>query len=209
MPPRTAAAAGGFVRELEISGLPITGVYLYGSAARGAYQPPASDLDIMVVARSSCPAAAVQELVRAHGEAQKSGARLDVIFVTQEHVSANQLPVPLDLVMPPDANPQRSPENRGMMFPLDRQDAWDCGLALAGPPVREVVPPTPRKMLRASLAWAFPHLAANFKNPELMLCRATYAFLEGRLCSKPEAAQWALEVFGERWRGLIERALAE
>jgi hypothetical protein len=67
----------------------------------------------------------------------------------------------------------------------------------------------PRETLHASLAWVFPHLAGNFKNPELMLCRATHAFLEGRLCSKPEAGRWALQVLGTRWRRLIEKALAE
>jgi hypothetical protein len=96
-----------------------------------------------------------------------------------------------------------------MMFPLDLQDVWECGFTLSGSPVREVIPPVPKEMLRASLAWAFPHLAANFKNPELMLCRATYAFLEDRLCSKPEAGSWALGVFDARWRGVIEKALAE
>ncbi len=96
-----------------------------------------------------------------------------------------------------------------MMFPLDRQDAWECGIPLYGPPVREVVLPVPREMLQASLAWVFPHLAGNFKNPELMLCRATCGFLEGRLTSKPEAGHWALKVLGARWRGLIERAIVE
>lgn len=209
LPPRIAAATGDFLRKLEIPRLSVIGVYLYGSAARGCYRHPASDVDMLVVIRSSCPEAVVPELTRAQAEARRSDARLDVVFATRGQVATNELPVPLDLIMPPDTKPQRSSGNRGMMFPLERQEAWDCGLALTGPPIREVVPPTPRETLRASLSWVFPHLAANFKNPELMLCRATRGFLEGRLCSKPEAARWALEAFGRRWHALIEKALAE
>ena len=209
LPSDAADAIAEFVREIGTCGLPVVGIYLYGSSARGAHRPPASDVDLLVVSRSGCPDDRVPGLVRAQAAARVSGARVDALFATLAQVAADELPATLDLVLPPDAEPQRSPRNRGMMFPLDRQDAWECGVALFGPPVREVVPPVSREVLQASLAWVFPHLAGNFKNPELMLCRATCGFLEGRLCSKPEAGRWALKVLGARWRGLIKKTIVE
>jgi predicted nucleotidyltransferase len=209
LPREAALAVGEFAREIEACHVAVIGAYLHGSSARGAYRHPASDVDLLVIIASSCPDDNIPTIARAQTVARASGAHVDAVFATSAQVAVNELPVPLDLVLPPDAGPQRSPGNRGMMFPLDRQDAWECGVPLCGPPVREVVPPVPRETLHASLAWVFPHLAGNFKNPELMLCRATHAFLEGRLCSKPEAGRWALQVLGMRWRRLIEKALAE
>ena len=206
-PTQVSQALAGFLRTTRAV-LPTVGVYLYGSLARGAYRPPASDLDILIVTSASAPDEVIPEVRAAQAAACASGTRVDAIVATRDQVAGSALPAALDLIFPPDAEPQRSPENRGMMFPLDRQDVWDCGVSLFGPPAREVVPPAPTEMLHASLAWVFPHFARHFKNPELMLCRAAHAFLEGRLCSKPEAGRWALLALDARWHGIVEAALA-
>jgi predicted nucleotidyltransferase len=205
--PREATGALAGFLEAAQAALPVVGVYLYGSLARGAYRPPASDVDLLVVASASTPDSAMPKL-RAAQMLARSGARIDVIVATSGQLATSVLPVPLDLVLPPDAEPERHPENRGMMFPLDRHDAWECGVCLSGPPAREVVHPVSRELLFASLVWAFPHFAHHFKNPELMLCRATHVFLEGGLCAKPEAGRWALKVFDPRWHELIRAALS-
>ncbi len=206
-PAQTSDALAGFLRATHAL-LPTVGVYLYGSLARGAYRPPASDVDILIVTSASVPDELIPIIRAAQAAAYADGSRVDAIVATRDEVAGSGLPAALDVVFPADAEPQRSPGNRGMMFPLDRQDVWECGVSLSGPPAREVVPPAPTEMLRASLAWVFPHLALNFKNPELMLCRATHAFLEGRLSSKPEAGRWALGALDARWHGVIEAALA-
>ena len=206
-PAQMSNALAGFLRATHAL-LPTVGVYLYGSLARGAYRPPASDVDILIVTSSSTPEAVISEVRAALAAARAHGARVDAIVATRDQVAGSALPAALDVVFPPDAEPQRCAGNRGMMFPLDRQDVWECGVSLFGVPAREVIPPAPTEMLHASLAWTFPHLARHFKNPELMLCRAAHVFLEGRLCSKPEAGRWALVVFDPRWHGTIEAALA-
>jgi len=206
-PAQMSNALDGFLRATHAL-LPAVGVYLYGSLARGAYRPPASDVDILIVTSSSAPDEVIPEVRAAQVAARANGARVDAIVATRDQVAGSTLPAALDVIFPPDAEPQRSPENRGMMFPLDRQDVWECGVSLFGPPAREVVPPAPTEMLRASLAWVFPHLARHFKNPELMLCRAAHVFLQGRLCSKPEAGRWAIATLDARWHGIIEAALA-
>jgi len=206
-PAQMSNALDGFLRATHAL-LPTVGVYLYGSLARGAYRPPASDVDILIVTSESVPDEVIPEVRAAQVAAYANGARVDAIVATRDQVSGSALPAALDVVFPPDAEPQRSPENRGMMFPLDRQDVWECGVSLFGPPAREVVPPAPTEMLHASLSWIFPHLAHHFKNPELMLCRAAHVFLQGRLCSKSEAGRWALLALDVRWHGIVEAALA-
>jgi len=209
LPSDAVDAIAEFVREVEAVVPRLLGAYLHGSAARGAYAPPASDVDILLLLSGHCADDAIPRLVAAQASGRMAGTRIGAVCVTRAQLAAAILPVALDLVLPPDAEPQRDAANLGMMFPLDWQDAWECGVALSGPPVREVLTPAPREMLTASVAWLFPHLAANFKNPELMLCRAARVLTEGRLCSKPEAGRWALKVFDARWHGLIGKALAE
>lgn len=208
LPLEGAKAVFAFV-EIATAQTPVpVAIYLYGSSVRRAYRAPASDIDLLLVLPEHWPDEVIPKLLQIQTQARTAGARLDCVCVTREQLAAERIPVALDLVLPPDAEPQREARNRGMMFPLDRHDAWECGRPLFGPPAREVILPVPIELLRTSLAWVFPHLAANFKNPELMLCRATFAFIEGRLCSKPEAGQWALRLFDIRWHGLIEKALA-
>jgi hypothetical protein len=42
----------------------------------------------------------------------------------------------------------------------------------------------------------------------LTLCRLLYTLESGAVASKPGAARWAQQAVGQRWAGLIERALA-
>jgi hypothetical protein len=42
----------------------------------------------------------------------------------------------------------------------------------------------------------------------LSLCRALYTLQYGHVASKMESARWAQPTLGERWIGLIDRALA-
>jgi hypothetical protein len=82
-------------------------------------------------------------------------------------------------------------------------------VALVGPEPREIIRPVPWPLLKESLDFLFPHIVGKFKNPVLMLCRIAYAHANHSLCSKRQAGEWALETLGERWRPMIEAALAK
>ena len=94
-------------------------------------------------------------------------------------------------------------------FIINRQDLYECGIALAGPSAREVVRPVPWKTLAITLEGLFPFIVPRFKNPDLMLCRICYAFTNRRLCSKTAGGQWALAELDQRWRRVIESALRD
>ena len=101
----------------------------------------------------------------------------------------------------------RVPEGR-RDFLLQRQDAYQAGIAFVGPDPCETMRSVPWPLLAENLGFLFPYIITNFKNPVLMLCRIAYAHTHRNLCCKRRAGEWALETLGERWRPMIEAALA-
>ena len=96
----------------------------------------------------------------------------------------------------------------------------EYGVTVAGPDPRTLIDPIgPDDLRRAVLGflreWWAPmlHDPAKLRSREyqaysvLTMCRALYTLHHGDIASKPAAARWAQESFGEPWAALIERAL--
>ncbi len=136
---------------------------------------------------------------------------LDAVFVTAEQVDVNVFPPPVAFLVKTFAGESKVvvlPEgNRD--FLLQRQDLYEAGLTLYGPPARELLHPVPWPLLAQSLDYLLPHIIASFKNPVLMLCRIAYAHNHRSLCSKTQAGVWAAEALDARWKPLIQTALSE
>ena len=92
---------------------------------------------------------------------------------------------------------------------------------IGGPAPQTLIDPVqPNELRRAVLATLREWWSQQLDNPVwldsreyqayavLTMCRALYTLQSGTMVSKPVAAQWAQEALGERWAGLIERALA-
>ncbi|HET6453527.1 MAG TPA: aminoglycoside adenylyltransferase domain-containing protein [Armatimonadota bacterium] len=192
---------------LGILGDDLIGVYLYGSLARGCYHAGPSDVDTIVVTRRDCTESEHPAILRVH---QEAGAPVDAVFVTEEQLNADVFPTPISFLVKPIEGHKivHVPEGRGD-FLLQRQDAYEAGVALAGPDPREIMRPVPWPLLAECLDYLFPHIITRFKNPVLMLCRIAYAHANHSLCSKRRAGEWALETFEERWRPVISAALTQ
>jgi hypothetical protein len=94
------------------------------------------------------------------------------------------------------------------------------GIALAGPSLKTLIDPVDtaelrratREMLREWWTPPFTH-PERFQENEypayaiLTMCRALYLLKHGIVASKPAAARWARQEFGERWTVLIGEAL--
>jgi predicted nucleotidyltransferase len=191
----------------EALGGSLLGIYIYGSLARGCYHPATSDVDIIVVVRDSYVIPDDVVILQAHDVV---GAPVDAVFVTESQVSADVFPTPVSFLMKPVQGHTicHRPEGIGD-FLLQRQDAHEAGSTVAGRPACEAIRPVPWTLLAESLDFLLPHIVPSFKNPILMLSRIAYAHTFRRLCSKQDAGEWAAKAFGERWRMLIETALAE
>lgn len=218
---------------MEVLGDNLCGVYLYGSLARGCHHPSTSDVDVIVVTREDCPEAQHQAILEVH---ERAVAPVDAVFVTRDQADADVFPTPVSFMVKPlgrlsrrvlpaleeiarahkwevddlissDYKIVRVPEGRGD-FLLQRQDAYEAGIALVGPDPCEIIHPVPWPLLAENLDFLFPHIIPSFKNSVLMLCRIAYAHTHHSLCGKRRAGEWALETLDERWRPMIEAALA-
>lgn len=197
----------GYAAELaEVLGGNLRGVYLYGSLARGCYHPFASDLDIIVITREVCAEAQHPAILRIH---QDVGGPVDAVFLTEDQACADLFPTPVEFLVKLSGHKiVRVPEGRSD-FLLQRQDAYEAGIALVGPDPSEIIRPVPWPLLTECLDFLFPYIITNFKNPVLMLCRIAYAHTHHSLCCKRRAGEWALETFEERWKPVISAALAQ
>ena len=188
---------------LGILGDDLIGVYLYGSLARGCYHPASSDLDIIAVTRRACEESEYAAILQVY---QDAGGQADAVFVTEEQLNADVFPTPIGFLV--KLKIIHVPEGRGD-FLLQRQEAYEAGVALVGPEPREIIRPVPWPLLKESLDFLFPHIVGKFKNPVLMLCRIAYAHANHSLSSKKQAGEWALEAFEKQWRPMISVALAQ
>lgn len=181
----------------------LLGVYLYSSLARGCHNPATSDADIIVVLRDGFTQPDMDLLYQI---GQEVGVPIDALFVTESKLNDDVCSTPIAFLAPPGCIEQ---SHKGSIFLLDRQDAYEAGIALIGPSPKDLIRPVPWEALTSSLDFLFPYIVPHFKNGVLMLCRITYTWTFHKMCSKREAGEWALTALSEEWRQTIETALAE
>lgn len=190
----------------RVLGDQLVGIYIYGSLAHRCYHPATSDVDLVVVTESPCSEDAVSQILAA---SERSGIPIDATFITRSQLCTEETPTPVDFVLKPAGADRviRLPQGQ-KDFLLQRQDVYDCNLALAGPCAGDIMRPVPREALAACLDYLFPNVLPRFKNAALMLCRIAHAFSNQALCSKRDAGQWARDAFDQRWRSMIDTALS-
>jgi len=194
-------------RLAEALGENLLGVYVHGSLARGCFHESVSDVDVIAVLDGACDRVALSAVGSIH---RGIAVPIDATFVTQAQLQSDAFPAPVEFVIKPDSDGTIAHLPEGSRdFPLDREDMYEAGVAVFGPPPRALAGRVPWGVLAGCLNHLLPEIIPRFRNPVLMLCRAAYAYARRQLCSKRDAGQWALEQFGERWRPMIEQALAE
>lgn len=204
-------------RTAEVYGRFSVGVYAVGSLALGDYRHGRSDIDIAVIVSPAAPGEAARALARvlAHPELPCPATGLELVVYAADFVAT---PSPragylLNLNTGPDL-PSVADLDAGratdFWFVLDRAVAHRCGLALAGPPVRDVIAaPLPEQLLAAIAdsvrehATGPGHLADN---RVLNGCRAVVFCRTGQWTAK-RAAGRAIAAVEPRFRPLIRAAL--
>jgi len=96
----------------------------------------------------------------------------------------------------------------------------EAGIALAGPPAAALIDPVPPEALKAEVREVLAKVLRLVLDEGLPLdqqwlaaffvtfaCRALHSLETGRVSSKKAASTWAGQALGERWAGLIQRAL--
>lgn len=195
----------------------LIGLYLYGSAVAGDFDPDISDLDLLAITTAGIDDAQFGRLLAVYDRLATDFPRWrDRIEV--QHISAEALR---------SFKTQRSPlVNISPGEPLNRKDAgtdwllnWyfvrEDGRTLTGPDPRTIIPPISREeFLDASRndaqywrGWAAERHGQRAQSyAVLTLCRAVYAAQTGERASKPAAARWVQDRYPQ-WTALIDGAL--
>lgn len=204
-----------------ILGENFVGAYLQGSFAVGDADEH-SDVDFVVVIE--------REL--SEGEQRELQALQERLFLLPSHWAQHLEGsyVPREQLRKPD--PERRPwfyfDNGATEPAWDNHDntavvRWSLrehGVVLEGPHPKELVDAVSADDLRSDALWAIdeweawiPTLtswSARFQpDSVLAYCRMLHTVQTGRLGSKPEAAEWALDFVDPEWRPLILESRAE
>lgn len=158
-------------------------VYLFGSAAQGAYEHGRSDVDVIAVTARPSTQAEKEALAEA-AESLPCPARKLELVVYARGAERHELNLNTgELVhFDPDDDP-------AFWFVLDRSIAEQHTIALLGPPWSEVFPPVPREEVVAALAEADAFDGWDDPNGAALARARSRIWLEtGEWLSKREAA---------------------
>ena len=201
----------------------LVGLYVHGSLASGDFAPRRSDVDFVAVTVGALPAEMLPQLAAMHTHLRRSGgkwaAKLEGSYI------------PLAALRRYDPANCRHPalrvdgsfdvDEHGPDWVIQRHILREHGIALAGPPPHTLIDAVEPEALRQA-AWGILDTwwRAKLDDPTLLrsseyqayailtMCRAWYTMRHGRVVSKKAAARWAQENLEDRWRALIELALA-
>ncbi len=189
-------------RLTDTFGEGLVGVYLFGSAAQGAYEPGVSDLDVQAVVQSALPLETCRALA---GQLSQRALpcpapRLEFVLYPQGAVRpmtarpAFALNLNTGRALPQDHVTYDVSEESPHWFVLDIAQGREVGRALLGPPPAEVFGVVPRALvleaLATSLAWHAEH-DATAPNRILNAARA-WRFADANAWgSKGAGVEWA------------------
>lgn len=206
----------------SILGDHLVGLYLYGSLASGDFNEETSDIDFLVVTSDPLADDEVAALQTMHQQLTASGlqwaGKLEGSYVPQPALRRY------------DANAPACPQiNEGHFYLAQQESDWIIqrhilrtqGVIVAGPPLAPMIDPVqPEELGEAVRGFLREWWAPMLENPTrlqsaeyqayavLSMCRALHTLETGTIVSKPIAAHWAQEKFGEPRASLIADALA-
>lgn len=194
----------------------LVGVYLYGSAVLGDFEPASSDVDLMIACacevepRLGAIDALHRALVRAHPAFDD---RIDAVFVPVDALRDFHTRVrTLAFVSPGEPLHLRE---TGEVWVLNWHLLREQGVELFGPPASALIAATTsddfvfavRAHLRGWPGWIGESDRPGFHAyAVLTICRALHARRTGTQASKPQAACWTTREYPQ-WAALIDAAL--
>lgn len=208
----------------RILGDQLTGIYIHGSYAFGCFNSAKSDLDFIVVVHDRLTADAKLRLLecleRLHSAVPVKGFEMSVV---QEKLCRHfQYPTPYELhfsnmwrelyLKDPAklcTDDMKTDKDLAGHFTVIRH----CGIVLYGPPIEtvfgEVKPAYYIESIVNDIKGAGHDILENTTYTVLNLCRVLAYLKEGRILSKEQGGQWALQVLDSRWRDVVRAALTD
>lgn len=204
----------------EITGQPVAGIYLYGSAICGGLRQD-SDIDILVIVEGKLTPRNKSQLIKHF--MQVSGAignqqlirPLEITMVNKEELSPWQHPVSSELQYGewlrddflkgqlPDSTPD---PDLTILLRQVRQNS----VTLVGTNAQELIPDIPDKDVKQAISDALPTLLKSIEGDErntlLTLARMYFTVVTGKIETKDKAADWLLSEIPMPFKHLLEMA---
>lgn len=228
-----AIVHGGFMREStllhsieagfrEALGANLNGLYLHGSMAFGCFHWETGDIDLIAVAREklsiSQKRGLLAFLVKTAPACPPKGIEMSVVLA--EYCRRFVYPTPYELHFSQKWAETAEKEPLRLCGEEEKTDAdlaahftvlRKAGIALYGPPVREIFGPVSRAFYKDSILRDIQSAPEDVLTDPvyviLNLCRCLAFFTEGLVVSKEEGGQWMLRRSVEAWRPMIKAAL--
>lgn len=188
----------------------LVGLYLYGSAVSGGFDPGVSDLDLLAITRRSVETLDLPILDGVHNRVIERDAswrdRLEVAYVAEATVAGTTGRDPVAVISPGEPFHITRPAS-------DWLQNWylvrETGIALIGPPAKVIIRPISKEEFLAALRAYLRYVRGvdDLAYAVLTACRAVCTLNTGQPCSKQEGAAWARQRKPE-WAWLIDAAVA-
>jgi streptomycin 3"-adenylyltransferase len=205
--------AGSVLEELEpqirdLLGANLHAMYVYGSLVFECYNPARSDVDVLVVTRRRMAPATRQALASfLHRLAET--AHVEISFLSRADLVPWRYPTPFDYHF---SGEDEMEDGADAYFATEIANARVRGIALFGPPPREVHPPVPDgdflDAIERDLDWVRERLNERPGYAVLNCCRVLAFRQERTVMSKAQGAEWAARSVPERFRPLVAAAAA-
>ncbi|KAF9888988.1 hypothetical protein FE257_008158 [Aspergillus nanangensis] len=194
----------------------LVGVYLFGSASYGAYEPGLSDLDVQAIVKDPLATVEKQAVISrlSQGALSCPATKLEFVVYAQSAVyPANRHPrfeLNLNTGRHQPDHVSLDPANESShWFLLDIAMGHELGRSLYGPDITDAFGAIPRRWILEAIANSLDwHLAneLNSANNVLNACRGWQFIVTGEFASKLEGAKWAMQQHG--CPDIVGRAIA-
>ena len=202
----------------------LIGVYLHGSLALGCFNPEQSDVDLLAVTQTRMSTETKRFVAELLLRSSTSPAPIEISFLLKKYLDVWQYPTLFDFHYSEDWRDRYIKElSSGKWRDWNKtvQEDPDLaahitvvlkrGICLYGRPVDETFCSVPEEDYIASIVedfrWGRKRIAQHPRNFILNACRVCMYLSEDQVCSKDEAATWALLALNEDFKGLVEQAL--
>jgi hypothetical protein len=200
------------------------GMYLYGSLSSGDFNPETSDIDFLFVTSDVLAEETISKLEAMHREAWatnlKRAGELEGAYIPRELIRRHHAKGP---ACPTVNEGQFYVAPLGSDWIIQRHVVREYGVVIEGPDPKSLIDVvTPDEIRGAVLAilqeWWFPmlgdsswlrdHESAYHAFAVITMCRVLHALEHGTIVSKPKAVRWARTSLPDRWKVLIDKAIA-
>jgi len=224
-PDQVRRQVDGFLDGLrEILAVDLIGVYLHGSLAMGCFNPQRSDIDLLVVTRQGMTVETKWRVAGLLLHCSNDPRPIEISFLSESDLQPWRHPTLFDFHFGEDWRKgleEQMADGRWRTWNDEPRTDADLaahititsirGTCLYGKPIAEVFPSVPREHYLASIVddfeWAKDRIAANPVYFILNACRVLAYLREGRICSKDEGGEWALQALPPEFHPLVALAL--